>query len=154
MASGAGAFTPAHVEHIGRVEVDRPLREAFTSFTPEGERAWAPGWDPEYLHPRDGAPAAGLTFRTRAGGEETLWYVARFDADRGEAEYVRITPGSRLGTVSIRCESSGPRTTTVWVSYRLTAVSADGNAALAAFDTTAFTEMMREWQQRIAAALA
>jgi hypothetical protein len=144
-------FEPAHVEHTGRVIVPRPVAEAFPFFTPEGERGWAPGWDPEYLHPRDGSPGPGLTFRTRAGGEETLWYVIRFDPTRGEAEYIRITPGSRLGTVTIRCEPGDQGTTIVWVTYRLTAVSPSGNAALAAFDTAGFGAMMAEWERRIGA---
>jgi hypothetical protein len=138
-----------HVEHTGLVTVRRPLAEAFPLFTPEGERAWAPGWEPEYLHPPDGTPGPGLTFRTRAGGEETLWYVARFDPVGGGAEYVRITPGSRLGTVTIQCEQADPGFTTVRVTYRLTAVSQAGNAALEAFNGPAFAEMMQEWERRI-----
>jgi len=145
------AFDPIHVEHAGRIDLPLPSSKAFPHFTPEGERAWVPGWDPEYLHPRDGEHAPGLAFRTRAHGEETLWLVTRFDAELGQAEYVRVTPGSRLGTVTIRCESLGDAATAVHVGYRLTATSPAGNAALADFDAAAFSAMLEEWRTRILA---
>jgi hypothetical protein len=147
--SNTSAFVAEHVEHSGRIRIDRPLADAFALFTPEGERRWVPGWDPEYLYPPDGTAAPGLTFRTRVDGETTEWLVARFDAAGGEAEYVRITAGSRLGTVSIRCERAGPVETHVWVTYRLTAVSPEGNAAVAAFDATAFSGMLARWEEAI-----
>ena len=68
-------------------------------FTPEGERRWVPDWEPEYLHraPDDGVDTA---FRTRHGGEETLWMVLEHDPEDGCLGYARVTPESRLGTVA------------------------------------------------------
>lgn len=140
----------AHVEHHGKLTVAAPLAEAFVYFTPEGERLYEPGWDPEYLHPADGALSPGLTFRTTHGGETTLWLVIACDPAAGTAEYARITPDSRLGTVSVRCKAAGPRTTEVEVTYRLTALNERGNQALAAFDSTAFAAMLRQWERAIA----
>jgi hypothetical protein len=143
-----------HVAHVGTLSVAAPLQQAFGFFTPEGERAWVPGWDPEYLHPTDGALVPGLVFRTAAHGEQTLWMVIACDPTAGTAEYARITPDSRLGTVSVRCGEAGPRSTTVEVRYRLTAVSARGDAVLSAFDAAAFATMLREWERSIAQRLA
>lgn len=145
------AFIPRHIERSGTVCVSAPLRDAFLLFTPEGERRWVPGWSPEYLHPRDGRQSPGAVFRTSADGEETIWLVAGLDPDTGVAEYVRITPGSRMGTVSIRAEAVTPSSTLVHVTYRLTALTPDGNRVLEAFDA-GFDAMMAEWASGVASA--
>jgi hypothetical protein len=142
-------FVPDHVERHGTVRVGATLREAFLHFTPEGERAWVSGWAPEFLHPRDRTESAGAVFRTAAGGEDTLWLIAAFDPDAGLAEYVRVTPGSRMGTVSIRAESVSSSETVVHVTYRLTALSPAGNEVLRAFDA-GFDAMMVEWADGVA----
>jgi hypothetical protein len=69
----------SHIEVSGTLRVARAPADAFRFFTPEGERLWVPDWDPEDLHPADGALVAGLTFRTRHGGEQTVWLVSRCD---------------------------------------------------------------------------
>jgi hypothetical protein len=128
------------------------LGEAFFFFTPDGERLWVPGWSPEYLHPRGGPQRAGAVFRTNADGEETLWMVTTFDPATGVAEYVRVTPGSRVGTVSIRSEASASTETIVHVTYRVTALTPNGNDVIAAFDA-GFGDMMREWAAGVSSAL-
>ena len=124
---------------------------AFTLFSPEGERTWVPNWIPEYLHPTDGAPAPGLVFRTRAGGELTLWLVLRYDVDARLAEYVRVTPDSRLGTVVVRCHGVADDHTQVEVTYSLTALSERGNGVLESFTERAYAKMMADWRDRISA---
>lgn len=141
-----------HIERAGSVRVAAPLTQAFQFFTPDGERLWVPGWSPEYLHPRDGPQCEGAVFRTNAGGEETVWMVTRFDPEGGAAEYVRVTPGSRMGTVSIRAAAADEATTIVHVTYRVTALSPDGNAAVQAFDA-GFDAMMAEWAAAVTGVL-
>lgn len=147
-----GTFAATHIERSGTVHVAAPLRQAFQFFTPDGERLWVPGWSPEYLHPVVGEQCEGAVFRTSAGGEETLWMVTRYDPVGGVAEYVRVTPGSRMGTVSIRSEAETASTTVVHVTYRVTALSPDGNGVLEAFDA-GFAAMMGEWASGVANAI-
>ncbi len=128
----ADDFTPLHVERTGAFRVNQPLAQAFALFSPEGERRWVAGWDPRYLHPR-GVPsdAAGTVFQTHHNNEETEWLVLRYSAADGIAEYVRITPGSRMGLVTVRAaERDGA--TDVEVTYRLTSLSAAGTRTLEA----------------------
>jgi hypothetical protein len=142
-----------HLERSGRVRVAAPFAKAFKFFTPDGERAWVPGWDPEYLHPRDGTLVEGLTFRTRHQLDEvTLWLVSRCDEARGAIEYVRVTPGSRMGTVSVLCVTTGAVQTEASITYRLTALSEAGEAALDAF-AAEFSDMLATWERHIADAL-
>jgi hypothetical protein len=142
----------AHLELSGLVGVAASPADAFRFFTPEGERLWVPGWDPEYLHPPDGRLAEGLAFRTLHGGEMTFWLVTRCDRAAGALEYVRLTPDSRMGTVSVTLSAVGERATEATVTYRLTSISPAGDRTLAAFEAD-FPGMLAEWETRIGYAL-
>ena len=146
------SFTAGHVERTGRFRLALSPADALPWFTPEGERAWAPDWIPEYLHPPDGALRAGLAFSTRAGGELTHWLLLSYDPARGRAEYVRMVPDSRIGTVVVECAAVGSGATDVTVTYQLTAVSEHGNAVLDALTPHAFEQMLKEWEAGITAA--
>ena len=130
-----------------------PAADAFDLFTPAGERAWAEGWDPEFLHPADGSAQAGMVFRTRAGDEETLWVVTRHEPGNGLVEYARITPGSRAGRVLVRCEATSPATSRVTVEYDLTGLSDAGNGQVAAL-AARYASFIEEWRVAIEALLA
>jgi hypothetical protein len=120
----------------GSLHVALAPERAASLFTPEGERAWAPGWDP-------GFPAGpdGPVFTTHGG--ETIWVAL------GGLRYARVTPGVQAGTVTVRCEPEGGGTR-AHVTYDLTALSdaadLDGFAA-------GFGELMAAWERHIAAAL-
>jgi hypothetical protein len=142
-------FTPVHVERTGTLRVDRPLAQAFPLFSPEGERRWVAGWEPRYLHPRDvPSDAPGTVFRTRHGGEDTEWLVLRYSAAEGVAEYLRVTPGSRMGTVTVRATERDGRTD-VEVTYRLTSLSAAGTRTLEQMTAESYAAMLGEWERLI-----
>jgi hypothetical protein len=146
-------FVPVHVERTGTLRVNRPLAQAFPLFSPEGERCWVKGWLPRYLHPRGAASdAAGTVFQTHHNDEETQWLVLRYSPDDGIAEYVRITPGSRLGVVTVRA-TQRDGTTDVEVTYRLTSLSAAGTRTLDALTEESYAAMLREWETLIGDAL-
>jgi hypothetical protein len=147
-------FTPVHVERTGMLHVGIPLADAFPLFSPEGERRWVAGWDPRYLHPR-GVPsdAPGTVFQTHHNNEETYWLVLRYSAREGIAEYVRVTPGSRMGTVIVRA-AERESATDVEVTYRLTSLSAAGTRTLEAITGESYAAMLREWEALIARAVS
>lgn len=147
----AEAFRPLHVSRKGTLTVDLGFEETLDLFTPEGERRWIADWQPEYLHRAGGGDEIDTVFRTRHGGEETLWIVLDHDREEGTAAYSRLTPGSRLGTVTIEVEGIDERSCWVEVCYEMTGLSPAGNAVLKALDARAFRAMLDEWQQRIAA---
>ena len=154
MAPETGSFTAEHIERWHEFVVEQPLAKAFLFFEPEGERAWAPGWDPVYVHPRDGAAGAGMVFTTDHGGEHTVWTMVRHEPHEGFVQYVRHTPGSRIGLVTVRCRPLGPERTGVHVTYELTALSEEGNAALRKLDEAAFRGFIESWGVAIAAAIS
>jgi hypothetical protein len=140
----------AHIEVSGGLRIPTPPAEAFSFFTPEGERLWVPGWEPEYLHPSDGALVEGLTFRTHHGGELTLWLVLRCDPAVGTIDYVRVTPDSRIGTVTVRLVPDGASGTLATVAYELTSLSPEGDRKLHAF-APGFPDMVGQWERSISA---
>lgn len=138
-----------HVQHTDGFVLPFALSDTFPLFTPEGERAWVPGWEPEYLYPLQPSDMVGTVFRTQHHGEETLWLVLQYDPGAGLASYGRFTPGSRIGTVDVRCEAMGPSHTRVTVTYALTAVSAHGTGILAALTAESYAAMLAEWRESI-----
>lgn len=119
-------------------------------FSPEGERAWIPTWDPAYLHPDHPSNDPGTLFRTTHGDEETLWLVLTYSPSEATARYARFSPGSRVGTVQVRCHEEAPARTRVSVSYSLTGISPAGNAVLTALTPEKYAAMLYDWQEAIA----
>src|ERR687891_1799385 len=125
----------------GTVAVPLAPNEALALFTPDGERAWAPGWDPVYPAEEDTAP--GTTFTTHGG--RTFWVIA--DRMPDSMRYVRITPGVHAGTVEVRCEAAGA-TTRAHVTYDLTGL---GDPTAVDQFAAGFRAMLAEWERLIAA---
>jgi hypothetical protein len=133
------------IRHTLSGTVDVPLApdEALTLFTPAGERAWVPGWDPQF--PSGEGTSPGTTFMTHGG--RTFWVIA--DRTPRSMRYARITPGVHAGTVEVRCEPAGSGTR-AHVTYDLTGL-ADADAVDRFADE--FPAMLAEWERLIATAL-
>jgi len=137
------------IERTHAFEVARDAAEAFPLFTPEGERAWAEGWEPRYAWPADGRTERGMVFTTEHGGEHTIWTLTRYDPESFVVEYVRDTPGSRTGEVRVKCAPLSERRTRVEVTYVLTALSEAGKAKLAELDEARFRGFVERWREAI-----
>jgi len=142
-----------HIVRSHSLVVEKPLAEAFDFFTPEGERAWAAGWEPRYHHPADGTLERGLVFTTGGGAEHTIWTVVRLDPPQ-LVEYIRTTPGSRTGTVLVQCTALGEARTRVTVVYSLTSLTSAGEKTLRELDEGAFRRFIESWEEAIAKAIA
>lgn len=92
---------PQHLHATHRIVVDAPVDRAFMFFTPAGEELWVDGWQPAYIHPRDGRTEAGMVFSTGEGAEHTVWILADFDRAAHRSRYLRCTPASRTGIVEV-----------------------------------------------------
>lgn len=147
-ASAETPFDAAHVTHSGRFRVAATPEHAFQLFTAPGERLWAPGWDPVILSGGDGRPK-GSVWITSHGTERTIWVVVDYDTDALHAQYARVTPASRAGTVEVFVRPDGSGASEVAVTYALTALTETGNEDLAEFDADYFAHMMVEWERLI-----
>lgn len=131
-------------------------------FTPEGERAWAAGWDPRYPAPAADDSEPGTVFQTGHGAHAGIWVVTGREPGRS-VRYARVIAGQDAGTVTVTLGARGPghgqpgsggpgRGTQVTVSYDLTALSEAGAAQLARF-AAGYPEFLAHWEQAIAAAV-
>ena len=136
---------PDTITCAAELTVDRPQPAALALFTPEGERAWVPGWDPSYLapHRREGAGAVFVT--THA--EETIWVMVEVGERR--LRYARVTPGDTAGTVTVTVVDAAPTRTRLRVEYDLTALGPRGAERLATFREN-FANYIGDWEAAIA----
>ncbi len=117
-------------------------------FTAQGERKWAPGWDPEIL---SGDTQRGSVFRTRAHGHETTWIVTDYRTDEGRASYARMVDGRDMGLVDVSVRADG-RGSAVTVTYTMTALNRASAAYVAEFLAAAhFATFIEEWRAALEA---
>jgi hypothetical protein len=134
----------------GTVAVPLAQSEAFELFTPSGERRWVEGWDPSFPALERDETKSGTVFQTTHHHLVT-WVVVACDRPRS-ITYANVSGNNRAGLVRVDCEPSQGRTTAK-VSYDMTALSDDGDAALHEF-AAKYQQYMRQWQDAIAAAVA
>ena len=146
-------FRAEFVERSHAFVLPLPLVKAFPLFEPEGERLWAEGWNPTYLNPVDGRAVRGMVFTTDHGNEDTVWMMVRHEPP-DLFEYVRVTPGSRIGRVLVQCNALDPARTRVNVSYAITALTEKGNEMIRSLDQRAFEDFINSWEKAIAKALS
>ncbi len=132
--------------------LDAPLARVFPLFTALGEKAWAPGWEPELLSGRE---ERGSVFRTVHNGRETTWIVVDYRPAEGRVSYARLAHRSNMGLVDVQCSTTSDGGTEVSVRYTLTGVNTQGQASVAEFlDPVQYGRMIEEWRVSISAALA
>jgi hypothetical protein len=131
--------------------LDAPPARVLPLFTALGERAWAPGWNPEIL---SGQEQRGSAFRTRHGEHEAVWIVTDYRPADGEVSYARLVQGSNIGLVDVRCTPADGGTE-VSVRYTLTGVSPEGEAFVREFLAPEhYARMIEEWRGATSAVLA
>ena len=133
--------------------LDAPLARVLPLFTAEGERSWAPGWEPVML---SGAVERGSAFSTRAhSGIETTWIVADYRPAEGRVSYARLAQGSNIGLVDVICTAVAGGATQVSVRYTLTGVSEQGRAFVREFlEPEHYSRVIEEWRVATSAALS
>lgn len=142
--------TPTAIRRVGRFTLPIAPGDAFELFTTEGERDWVgPHWDPVAVHPPDGPLVEGAVFTTtEPDGSPTLWRNQVCDRERGRLEYVRVTPGSRIGVVRVALEAVEGGTD-VEIEYELVALSPSGRENLAAMTEAAYAATMDGWHRTL-----
>lgn len=138
---------------IRSFRLDAPLAQVMPLFTAQGERRWAPGWEPDIL---SGDVERGSAFITRAqSGVETTWIVIDYRPAAGRASYARLAQGSNIGLVDVACTPAEEGGTVVSVRYTLTGVSEQGRAFVREFlEPQRYAHMIDEWRVMTSAALA
>jgi hypothetical protein len=146
------AMSEQPATQVRSFRLEAPLGRVFPLFTAEGERRWAPGWEPRIL---SGDVKRGSAFVTRAhSGIETTWIVADYNPAEGRVSYARLAQGSNIGLVDVICTADGGGTV-VSVRYTLTGVSDSGRAFVREFlEPAHYARMIDEWRAATSSALA
>jgi hypothetical protein len=137
---------PTTITCSADVTVDRPVEAALALFTAEGERAWAPGWEPTFAAPGR-TEGAGAVFVTTHDDQATTWVMV--DQDGQTVRYARVTPGVTAGTVAVAVVQSDPTRTRLRVTYDLTALTTDAERWLDHF-AAGFVGYIAGWEAAIA----
>ena len=128
----------------GHFEVALSAGEAISLFTPEGERAWVPGWAPAYA---SGEPSEtpGAVFTTEVDGGYTIWLILEIDRVGCTAAYARVTPEHHAGTVRVGCADAAAGGCVVTVTYDMSLLPGADPAELDVYGDAQFKAMMAEW---------
>ena len=134
-----------HRQFSHEITIDHPPETAIHLFTPKGEEAWVPGWQPEYITPSSGETTVEMVFITREIDEMTYWTCLQWHPDEGHARYFRLTPNARAAFVDVQCRPGGHNTTLVRVAYELHSLSQSGMDYVEGMTQTSFNTMIEEW---------
>lgn len=149
---------PASIPHVDtaprmtahftfEVAVGLPKPEAIDLFTPEGERRWAPGWNPIYANVTEASRVGqGTVFTTDAHGGRRVWIVDTYDRAAGVVRYT-VFHDESVTRIEVRV-SPGHGGSTARVSYDRTSLNASADQEIAHFAAHAHA-MQSEWQSAI-----
>ena len=123
--------------------------KAFSLFSPEGEREWVKGWDPEPIFPGTIEFRRDTVFQTQDAGGEAIWIILAAQWESHTAEYVRIAAHSHSAHIVVKIEPLSTEQSRVDVNYTVTAFGQTAANLLAEFSEDAYVKKMLDWQQRI-----
>jgi hypothetical protein len=126
---------------------------AFPLFGPVRESEWSPDWAPVFVTPQPGAQTPdGAVFTTGSDEHLDTWVMTDFDPARRIVRYVHLKPTKYVAQLWIEVAPLSDRASRAQVTYRLTRLTPDGQAAINHF-TESFPNMKAHWEQHIGAAL-
>jgi hypothetical protein len=122
----------------------------FPLLCPVREADWLDGWSYEWIYSDSGYAEEGGVFKsTEPDGAETFWLITKQDRENYRIEFVRMTPGSRVGKLSIQLTDNLGGTTSSTVSYTFTALTEAGNRFIDDYTEDRFKEAMIWWEKSI-----
>jgi hypothetical protein len=121
------------------IRVAQTPSQALVLFTPEGERAWDPQWNPIY--------ASEHVFTTDEHQVQRVWLIDAYDPRSGLIRYTVFTPGKMVTRITVQVRASGSGSV-AHVTYDRTSIEAAADGEVASF--ARHGESMRaEWQSAI-----
>jgi hypothetical protein len=147
--------TNEQVVRDGSFELDISADRALRFFTPEGERAWAKGWDPKPIFPSqpDVAFKTNSVFRLDHKEERSLWTIIEADLQAHVAEYICVVEGERLSRVRVQIQPLSGERCRVHVRYVHTAISEKGLHFVASVTGASYAKKMEDWRRMVSAAI-
>lgn len=129
----------------GELSVPAPVDLVFPLFSPLGERAWVPGWNPQVLDPPNAEWEEEMIFQTRDENGEAVWLLTHLVPDGHRATYHRVQAGLHVVRIEVRCTAVDERRTAVRSVYRYVGLTEQGNEEIAAMTQEAYDAKMQRW---------
>jgi hypothetical protein len=145
----AHSSEPKTATLTGTIALNGPIERVFPLFSPLGERAWVPGWDPEILSPRNAKWEQGMVFRTASENGDVVWIVAKLDRRAHRVVYYRTEPGRLVARVEVTCRETDEHRTEATVVYSYVGLSDAGNAEIAEWSDSSYAAKMADWERTI-----
>ena len=145
-------LTASHISRSHTILLDAPPSHVFPLFEPVGEQSWAADWKPVFLFPPSGAAQAGAVFTTQVhedDGQDTIWIMSAYEPANFRLAYLRVTPGSRVGIIDIRCKDTPDGRTEATITYTFTGLSDEGNEFIARLTPAHYQEYIASWETAI-----
>ena len=124
---GGSSGTLYHVRTEFAFNIRAPYSIAAPLFGPEGERAWADGWDPHFLYPQPAQDIQGAIFQVSQGHRTSTWVNTVFNLEQGHIQYIYVIPEIMVTSIDIHFSKPSAETTGVRVAYERTALSSEAN---------------------------
>jgi hypothetical protein len=125
-AASSGAER-AHTEERFAFTARAPMEEVAPLFGADKERVWAPGWNPQFVHPLPAADEPGMVFTVAHDHLKAAWVNTEFDTKNGRMQYVYVIPDAMVAVITLQLRPQG-NTTQVEVEYDRTALSVEADA--------------------------
>ena len=131
--------------------------KVFAVIEPVAEAEWAPGFEYQWAHARDGAHAnAGqegdvfLTQRHSGLGSQgtAVWVISRRDAKERRVQFVRFIADYQVTQIDVHVMRDG-RQSKCEITYAYTALSEHGREALRHITKEHYEMEMKEWEAQV-----
>ena len=116
-----------HTEEKFAFTANGPMSEVAALFGADKEREWAPGWNPQFVHPVPAADQEGMVFTVKHDHLRAAWVNTAFDPNAGRMQYVYMIPDALVTVITIQLTPKGNQTQ-VDVEYARTALSVEADA--------------------------
>jgi hypothetical protein len=123
MSAASGLEGPVHTREQFEFIANAPVDVVWPLFGAEGERAWAPGWNPRFIWPAPATDKEGMVFRVAQGERTAVWVNTAFDQAANRIQYVYVIPDIVVTVITLKLKETG-RSTHVAVIYERTALAA------------------------------
>jgi hypothetical protein len=144
-------FAGKSVTRSSTIHLNGPIAKVFPLFEPIGEKAWAPGWEPEVLYPENGAAQNGTVFLTYDDQSKnaTYWTIIEYETQRHRITYINVIPNYQVRRITVECRAVAPDKTDATVSYSYTGTTQHGNDDVSKQTEERYAANMQHWTHAI-----
>ncbi len=136
------------VKHTAGFDIAQPVEKIFPLMSPEGERAWVPGWDYENVMGTTelSEDYVFLTSSHDHAGADAIWLTKKYLPDEWLVQFYRVEPEDKVGIVTVQCSKVEESSTHVEVTYEYIALSDKGREFIDGFTYETYEEFIDEWK--------